>query len=70
MMKTSLVLTIAGLFLITTMATTAFGASKTDRIKIRYVVPKNPEHQWIYTQLKQRGALEKLQELLSPIRLP
>jgi len=70
MMKTSLVLTIAGMTLITTMATTAFSASKTDRISIRYVPPKNPEHQLIYTQMKQRGSLEKLQRLLSPIRLP
>jgi hypothetical protein len=70
MMKTSLVLTIAGMVLITTMATTAFSASKTDRISIRYVPPKNPEHQLIYTQMKQRGSLEKLQKLLSPIRLP
>lgn len=56
--------------LITTMATTAFSASKTDRISIRYVPPKNPEHQLIYTEMKQRGSLEKLQKLLSPIRLP
>jgi hypothetical protein len=70
MMKTSLVLTIAGMVLITTMATTAFSASKTDRISIRYVPPKNPEHQLIYTQMKQRGSLEKLQKLLSPFRLP
>jgi hypothetical protein len=69
-MRTSLVLTIAGMVLITTMATTVFSTSKTDRISIRYVPPKNPEHQWIYTQMKQRGSLEKLQKLLSPIRLP
>ncbi len=69
-MKTSLVLTIAGMVLTATMVTTAFAASKTDRISIRYVPPKNPEHQLFYTQLKQRGALEKLQKLLSPIRLP
>ena len=69
-MKTSLVLTITGMVLITTMATTAFAASKTDRISIRYVPPKNPEHQLFYTQMKQRGSLERLQKLLSPIRLP
>ena len=32
--------------------------------------PKVPAHQQIYTELKQRGALEKLQEFLSPYRLP
>ena len=69
-MKTSLVLTIAGMVLITTMATTAFSASKTDQIRVRYVPPKNPAHQLIYTEMTQRGALEKLQKLLSPIRLP
>jgi hypothetical protein len=48
----------------------AFAASKANRISIRYVPPKNPAHQDIYTELKQRGALEKLQKLLSPVRLP
>jgi len=48
----------------------AAAASKTDRINIRYVPPKNPEHQSTYTLMKQRGALEELQKLLSPIRLP
>jgi hypothetical protein len=48
----------------------AFAASKTNRISVRYVPPKNPAHQEIYTDLKQRGALEKLQKLLSPVRLP
>jgi hypothetical protein len=48
----------------------AFAASKANRISIRYVTPKNPAHQEIYTDLKQRGALEKLQLFLSPVRLP
>jgi hypothetical protein len=70
MMKTALALTVAGMILVTAMVMTAFGASKTDRIKIRYVTPKNPAHQPIYTDLKQREALEKLQKFLSPVRLP
>ncbi len=70
MMKTSLVLAAATTILVTAMATTAFAASKVNRVKVRYVPPENPAHQEIYTKLKQRGALEKLQKLLSPVRLP
>ena len=69
-MKTTLAINIVGMILITAMATTAFAASKTDRVSIRYVPPKNPAHQEIYTDLKQRSALEKLQQLLSPVLLP
>jgi hypothetical protein len=70
MMKTALTIAVAGMILISAMAMPAFAASKTNRVSIRYVPPKNPAHQEIYTELKQRGALEKLQKLLSPIRLP
>ena len=70
MMKTSLVMAAATTILVTAMATTAFAASKVNRVKVRYVPPENPAHQEIYTKLKQRGALEKLQKLLSPFRLP
>ena len=70
MMKTALAVTVAGMILITAMTMPAFAASKTNRVSIRYVPPKNPAHQEIYTKLKQRGALEKLQKLLSPFRLP
>jgi hypothetical protein len=69
-MKTTLALAVAGMILVTAMAMTAFAASKTNRVSVRYVPPKNPAHQEIYTELKQRGALEKLQKLLSPVRLP
>jgi hypothetical protein len=54
-----------------TPATTAKGAQyKTGQIRIEYVLPVNSEHQPIYERLKQARALERLQELLSPIRLP
>jgi len=69
-MKTALALAVAGIILISAMMMTTFAASKTNRVSIRYVPPKNPAHQRIYTELKQRGALEKLQKLLSPVRLP
>src|SRR4051812_25435135 len=44
--------------------------SKPNQIKYEYVPPKNPAHQSIHDQMKQGRALEHLQELLSPIRLP
>jgi len=44
--------------------------SRPDRIKIEYDLPKNPAHQVIYDKLKQNKALEKLQEIFSPFRLP
>ncbi len=39
-------------------------------VTIAYVPPKNPDHQLIYERLKDRRSLEKLQEFLSPFRLP
>jgi hypothetical protein len=41
-----------------------------NRIDINYVQPKSPEYQPLYTLLKERRALEKIRELLSPLRLP
>ncbi len=50
--------------------TSASAQSKSNRIQYEYVPPKNPAHQAIYEQMKQGRALENLQELLSPLRLP
>ena len=69
-MKTALALAIAGLLLVTATAMTAFAASKTHRVSINYVPPKNPAHEPIYEDLKERRVLERLQEFLSPFRLP
>jgi hypothetical protein len=44
--------------------------SKPNQIQYEYVPPKNPAHQTIHDQMKQGRALEHLQELLSPLRLP
>ncbi len=44
--------------------------AQTGRVKVAYVPPKNPAHQPIYERLKERRALEKLQQILSPFRLP
>src|SRR6185503_15050987 len=43
---------------------------KSKQIRIEYDVLKNPAHQPIYERLKQVRALEHLQTLLSPFRLP
>ena len=69
-MKNVLVFMLSVIILVSSLSMTAFAASKSDRISIRYVPPKNPIHQKIYADLKQREALERLQEFLSPIRLP
>lgn len=58
------------LFFFTTAAATALAAQKTHQFKIRYVPPKNPELQPVYEAVKQRHSLEKLQNFLSPFRLP
>ena len=56
--------------LVTATATPALAAPKTSRVSISYVPPKNPAHQRIYERLKERRVLEKLQEFVSPFRLP
>jgi hypothetical protein len=45
-------------------------AAHANRVSVRYELPKNSAHQPIYEQLKEVGFLEKLQEFLSPFRLP
>jgi hypothetical protein len=44
--------------------------ARTNQIRISYVLPKNPAHQPIVDRLKNARSLEKLQEFLSPFRLP
>ena len=70
MRKTAFALAVASMLLVTTMAMTAFAAPKTNRVSISYVPPKDPELRQIYEDLKERRPLEKLQEFLSPFRLP
>ena len=43
---------------------------QTNRMRIEYVAPTNPAHQALYELLKEKRALEKLQEIFSPFRLP
>lgn len=40
------------------------------RVKVEYVPPTDPAHQPLYDLLRQRRALEDLQRLFSPFRLP
>jgi len=44
--------------------------AKPNRIDVRYVAPKSAEHQQLFDLIKERRALERIQELLKPIRLP
>lgn len=48
----------------------AAAESQPNRIIPEYYPPKNPAHQPIYDMLKEKRALEKLQEVFSPFRLP
>jgi len=41
-----------------------------NRIKFEYVPPTNPQHEVVYRDLKESKALEKVQEIFSPFRLP
>ena len=71
MMKNSLVLAVSGMILITALAMNACTAEKTNQVSVNYMPPKNPAYQHIYTLLKEkRHTLDKLQEILSPFRLP
>jgi hypothetical protein len=45
-------------------------ARQPNAIDIAYVTPTNPQHIPIYERLKERRVLERLQQLLSPFRLP
>jgi len=44
--------------------------AKPNQIQFEYVAPKDPAHQMIHDQIKEGRALEHLQQLLSPLRLP
>jgi hypothetical protein len=48
----------------------AADSSQPNRIRVEYTLPKNPEHQQTYDMLKEQKALETLQKIFSPFRLP
>jgi hypothetical protein len=68
------ILTAAGLVLATAVAATrnaeAGPKAKANSIDINYVEPKSADNQPVYKLLKERQALEKIRDLLSPLRLP
>jgi hypothetical protein len=65
------VLLTAGMYLAIGVPGSATAAAyKSKQIRVEYVPPKNPAHQPIYERLKQARALERIQTLLSPLRLP
>jgi hypothetical protein len=43
---------------------------RASRMQVEYIPPTNPAHQKLYEMLKERRALEKLQAIFSPFRLP
>jgi len=49
---------------------TATQVDQLGRIKIQYDAPTNPDLQATYQRLKDHHALEKVQQILSPLRLP
>ena len=52
------------------VTTTQAAPARANRVSVSYVPPKNPAHQPIYAQLKEVSFLEKLQQFLTPFRLP
>jgi hypothetical protein len=46
------------------------GEMAAGRIRIEYAAPKNPAHQALYAQLRERMSLEKVQAIFTPFRLP
>jgi hypothetical protein len=58
------------MLLVAPTVTPASAAAKANRISISYAQPKEPAHQPIYERLKESRVLERLQQLLSPFRLP
>lgn len=64
------ILAAAGLAITATGSANAAPRSKPNQVRYEYVSPKNPAHQAIHDQMKQGRALEHLQDLLAPLRLP
>ena len=67
----SSILRVAVIALILLGSTTAQAArARPNRIDIKYVEPKSPDHQPVFKLLKESRTLEKVREILSPLRLP
>jgi hypothetical protein len=59
-----------GLALVAPDAAARKAGTAPNRIDINYVPPKSADQQPVYQLLKERQALEKIRDLLSPLRLP
>lgn len=46
------------------------GRAQPNRIDIQYVAPKSPDHQQVYDLVRNARTLERIAQLLAPIRLP
>jgi hypothetical protein len=44
--------------------------ARPNRIRIEYAPPKNPAHEMLYDRIRDSHVLERMQEILSPFRLP
>lgn len=53
-----------------TLSALAAANAQPNRIRIHYDPPKSPEHQRIYEIVKERGTLEKLQQIYGAFKLP
>ena len=70
-MRAVLALVITWAMLVPGMVTTVqAAAARASRVSVSYVPPKDPAYQPVYEQLKQLRFLEKLQQFLTPFRLP
>ena len=70
-MRAVLALVITWAVLVPGMVTTVqAAAARASRVSVSYVPPKDPAYQPVYEQLKQLRFLEKLQQFLTPFRLP
>lgn len=57
-------------FVVNAQGAPAKAKAKPDQIKIQYVPPKDPAHATIYTRLQNLEFLERVQQFLSPVKLP
>ena len=70
-MRAVLALVITWAMLVPGIVTTVqAAAARASRVSVSYVPPKDPAYQPVYEQLKQLRFLEKLQQFLTPFRLP
>jgi hypothetical protein len=61
---------VAAAFALNGFAPAFAGRMAAGRIHIEYVAPTSAEHQALFAQLKERKALEKVQAIFTPFRLP